>query len=52
MSGILLSAVVAVGAPTIGSGRPDRRPRPPQSGRTYPDFGDLRTPAAGCGNPG
>ncbi|MGW1708775.1 hypothetical protein ACWCP8_25420 [Streptomyces sp. NPDC002206] len=53
MAGILLSAVVAVGALAIGIALQDWRPRPRRSdraGRTCPDCGDLRIRAVGPGN--
>ncbi|MFJ7946201.1 hypothetical protein ACIQ6K_21495 [Streptomyces sp. NPDC096354] len=50
MAGILVSAVVAVGAPAIGIALQDRRPRPRRSGRTCPDCGDLRIRTVGSGN--
>ncbi|MFE4953553.1 hypothetical protein ACFRCW_05440 [Streptomyces sp. NPDC056653] len=53
MAGILLSAVVAVGALAIGIALQDWRPRPRRSdrtGRACPDCGDLRIRAVGPGN--
>ncbi|MER5683834.1 hypothetical protein [Streptomyces sp. NPDC002205] len=52
MAGILLSAVVAVGALAIGIALQDwrPRPRPRRSDRTCPDCGDLRIRAVGPGN--
>lgn len=50
MAGILLSAVVAVGALAIGIALQDWRPRPRRSGRACPDCGDLRIRTVGSGN--
>ncbi|WP_411088567.1 hypothetical protein [Streptomyces sp. 061-3] len=53
MAGILLSAVVAAGAPAIGIAQQDWRPRRRRSdrtGRTCPDCGDLWIRVVGPGN--
>ncbi|MFI5628443.1 hypothetical protein ACIA8E_03440 [Streptomyces sp. NPDC051664] len=50
MAGILLSAVVGVGALAIGIALQDWRPRPRRSDRSCPDCGDPRIRAVGSGN--